>query len=168
MPNNFSILFATVSHTTHISHTLHPLHYGDYSPWSKSCIGGSRCHSCCYNSHYMIHKSRIQKWVWPIYRCHWWGYIISPLSVWYLGHWYICLMGQRIISKSPWLAPFRVHWCCRYMRGGVCQGILVWITFIIKTLITSPNWGWISPGSLPCSHHPEIHFKIIELFLSPE
>ena len=31
-----------------------------------------------------------------------------------------------------------------------------------------PNWEWISPGSLPCSHYPEPHFKTLYSFLSLE
>jgi hypothetical protein len=72
------------SYNLSLSYTS-PIALCDYSPWSRSCTGGSCCHSYCYSSHYMIHRSRIQKWVWPGYRCHCWGYIISrPVC---LIHW---------------------------------------------------------------------------------
>ena len=70
------------SYNPSLSYTS-PTTLGNYSPWSRSCTGGFRCHSYCYNSHYMIHKSGIQKWVWLGYQCHWWGYIIPPI---YLIH----------------------------------------------------------------------------------
>jgi len=139
MPSNLSILFAIVSHTTHLSHTLHPLHYGDYSPDLEAVLEAPTTIPAATTLTIFFIKAGSKNGFDPTTGATGGG-ILSPL---------VCLIPRALIHlpngttnhlEVSLTRPFSSTLMLQvYMRVGVCQGILVWITFITKILITSPN-----------------------------